>query len=51
MLKTKQIFSKCFYDNTIKKFFHGSLNMVVILAPDCNFFTVKCAQFSLAFME
>ena len=33
------------------KYFHDSLNMIVILAPVREFFYVKCSQFSLAFKE
>ena len=45
-LKVKQMFLKCFYDNTI-----DSLNIVVILAPGHEFFSTKCAQFPLTFLE
>ena len=31
------------------KYFHDSLSLVVILAPGCEFFSAKCAQFPLAF--
>ena len=33
------------------KYFHGSLNIVVILAPGCKFFSAKCAQLPLTFMK
>ena len=33
------------------KYFHDSLNIVVILAPGCEFFSTKCAHFPLIFME
>ena len=49
MLKAKEMFLKCFYDNT-NKHFHDSLNFVVILTLSCEFFSAKCAQFSLTFM-
>ena len=32
------------------KYFHGSLNIVVILALGHTFFSAKCAQFSLTFL-
>ena len=50
MLKAKQMFLKCFYDNAIKHF-HDSLNIVVILAPGCELSSAKCAKFPLIFME
>ena len=50
MLKARQMFSKCFYDNTIKVFSY-SLNIVVILAPAHEFLSAKCTQFPLSFME
>ena len=33
------------------KYFHDSLNIVVILAPGREFLSDKCAQFSLTFTE
>ena len=33
------------------KLFNDSLNIVVILAPGCEFFCAKCAQYSLTFNE
>ena len=33
------------------KYFHYSLNIVVILAPGREFFFAKCAQFPLTFTE
>ena len=33
MFKDKQMFLRCFYDNTVK-YFYDSLNTVVILTPD-----------------
>ena len=33
------------------KYFHDSLNIVVILAPDREFFSAKCVRFPLTFME
>ena len=33
------------------KYFHDSLNIVVILGPDCELFSTKCAQFHLTFTE
>ena len=33
------------------KHFHDSLNIVVILAPGCEFLSAKCAQFSVTFTE
>ena len=33
------------------KYFHDNLNIVVILAPGCEFFTAKCIQFPLTFTE
>ena len=33
------------------KYLHESLNIVVVLAPGCEYFSAKCAQFFLAFME
>ena len=52
MLKENQMFLKCFYGktNTIK-YFHDSLNIVLILAPGCEFFWAKCVQFLLTFTE
>ena len=50
MFKARQMFSKCFYDNTIKVFSY-SLNIVVILAPAHEFLSAKCTQFPLSFME
>ena len=43
MLKGNQVLLKCFYDNTIKT--------VLILAPGCEFFYVKCVQSPLTFTE
>ena len=37
MLKVKQIFLKYFYE-----YFHDSLNIVVVLTPDCEFFSANC---------
>ena len=50
MLKAKQMFLKCSYDNTIKTF-SNSLNIVVILAPAREYFSAKCAQFPLTFTK
>ena len=51
ILKAKQMFLKCFFDNEIK-IFHDSLNFLVILAPGCEFFFChKCVQFPLTFTE
>ena len=50
MLKAKQMFLKYFYHNTIK-LFQFSLNFVVILAPGHDFFSAKCVQFPVTFME
>ena len=50
MLKVKQMFLKCFSNNTIK-YFHDSLIIVVILAPGHEFFYAKCVQFPLTFTE
>ena len=47
LLKAKQMSLKCFYD----KYFHDSLNVVVILAPCNEFFFAECAQFPLTFKE
>ena len=33
------------------KYFHDSLNIVVILAPGREFCSVKCVQFPLTFIE
>ena len=33
------------------KYFYGRLNIVVILTPDREFFSTKCPQFPLTFME
>ena len=33
------------------KYFHDSLNIVVIVAPGCEFFSVKCGQVPLTFTE
>ena len=33
------------------KYFHDSLNIVVILDPGPEFFSAKCAQFLLTFTE
>ena len=33
------------------KHFYGSLNIAVILAPGCEFFTAKCNQFLGTFMK
>ena len=33
------------------KYFHDSLNIVVILAPGCEFFSAKCVEFPLTFTE
>ena len=35
----------------LMKHFHDSLNIAVILAPACEFFSTKCAQFSEIFAE
>ena len=45
MLKAKQMFLKCFHDNTI------IINIIVILALGREFFSAKCSQFALTFME
>ena len=50
MLKTKHVFQKCFYYNTVKNF-HDSLNIVLILAPGREFFSAKCVKFPLKIME
>ena len=50
MLKAKQMFLKSFYEK-ILKYFHDSLNVVVILAPGPEFFCHKCALFPLSFTE
>ena len=50
MLKAKQIFSNVFIIIRLK-YFHYSLVIVVILAPDREFFSAKCAQFPLTFTE
>ena len=46
MLKVKEMFLKCFMIKRLK-YFHDSLNIAVILAPGCEFFFTKCAQFPL----
>ena len=46
LLKAKQMSLKCFY-----KYFHDSLNVVVILAHCNEFFFAECAQFPLTFKE
>ena len=33
------------------KHFHESLNIALILAPGCKFFSAECAQSPLTFME
>ena len=33
------------------KYFYDSLNIAVILAPGCEFFSAKCDEFSLTFTE
>ena len=33
------------------KYFHDSLNIVLILGSGCEFFFAKCAQFSSKFTE
>ena len=39
---------KCFYDNQLK-YFHDSADIVMTLAPGCEFFSVKWAQSPLTF--
>ena len=51
MLEAKQMFLKCFYDITILRHFHGSVNIVLILVPGNEFYSAKCAQFLLTFAE
>ena len=50
MLETKRFFKNIFIKIRLK-YFHGSLNIVVILCPVCEFFSAKCVQFPLAFTE
>ena len=50
MIKAKQMFLKCFMIVRLK-YFYDSLNIVVILAPDCECFSTKCVQFPLTFTE
>ena len=50
MLKAKQMFLNVFMIIRLK-YFHDSLNIVVILAPDYEFFSAKCVQFPLTFTE
>ena len=33
------------------KHFHDGLNFVLILAPDCDFFSAKCVKFPSTFTE
>ena len=33
------------------KYFHDSVNIVLILAPGCEFFSAKCVLFPLTFAE
>ena len=33
------------------KYFHDNLEIVVILASGCEFFSAKCAQFPVKFTE
>ena len=49
LLRIKQMFLKCFYVNTIK-YFHHSVNIVLILGPGCEFCSANFAQFHLTFM-
>ena len=44
MLKAKQMFLKCFYDNTENNF-HDNLNIVVTLASGCEFVSAIYANF------
>ena len=50
MLKANRCFENVFMIKTLK-YFHDSLNIVVIFAPGREFFSAKCAQFPLAFTE
>ena len=33
------------------EYFYDSLNIIMILAPDCEFFSAKVSDFSLTFKE
>ena len=48
LLKSKRCFKNVFMIIR-SKYLHGSLNIVVILAPGREFFSAKCAQFPLTF--
>ena len=50
LLKAKQTFLKCFCD-MIKISLYNSLNIVVILNPGRELFSVRSAQFPLTFKE
>ena len=50
LLKVKQMFLNVFMVIRLK-YFHDSLNIVVILAPGPELFLAKSAQFPLTFTE
>ena len=50
MLKEKQMFLNVFMIIRFK-YFRDSLNIVLILAPACEFFSAKSDQFPLTFTE
>ena len=50
LLKLKQMALK-FFKIIQLKYFHDSLNVAVILTPDHELFSGKCAQFPLAFTD
>ena len=50
MLKAKQMNLKCFVIIRLE-YFHDSLNIAANLASGLEFFSAKCAQFSLTFTE
>ena len=43
MLEAKRFFKNIFIKIRLK-YFHDSLNIVVILCPVCEFFSAKCVQ-------
>ena len=51
MLKVNQMILKCFYGNTDTIKMLSWLNIVLILAPGCEFFCAKCVQFPLTFTK
>ena len=51
ILMLNQMFLKCFYGKKQLKYFHDSLNIVLILVPGREYFLAKFVQFLLIFTD